>query len=76
MKDYIWIIVAGSFAVVSLFFFILTISNSSSLIKRLNKSKLNIITNLTVLLIGVGNIGIIIYLLQDIRKQIESFSSF
>lgn len=74
MKDYLWIIVAGIFALLSFIFFLLTISNSSSLIKKLKKSKLNIITNIAVLVIGMANIGIIVYLLQEIKLQIENFS--
>lgn len=74
MKDYLWIIVAGIFALLSFIFFLLTISNSSSLIKKLKKSKLNIITNVAVLVIGIANIGVIVYLLQEIKLQIENFS--
>lgn len=74
MKDYLWIIVAGIFALLSFIFFLLTISNSSSLIKKLKKSKLHIVTNVAVLVIGIANIGVIVYLLQEIKLQIENFS--
>lgn len=76
MKDYLWIIIVAIFALVAFIFFMMTLSNSSSLIKRLRKSKANIILNLTILLIGLANIGIGIYLLQDVREQIERFSNF
>lgn len=75
MKDYLWLIVVGVFALLAFIFFMLTISNSSSLISKLKKSKWHITVNIMVLLIGLGNIGIGIYLLQDIRKQIELLSS-
>lgn len=75
MKDYFWVIVAGVFALISFLLFILTISSSSSLIKRLRLSKLNIMFNISLLLIGIANIGVGIYLLQDVREQIEKFSS-
>ncbi|MBO0476475.1 hypothetical protein DOK76_05290 [Vagococcus sp. DIV0080] len=74
MKDYLWIIVAGTCAILAFLFFILTITNSTSLIQRLKKSKLHIITNIAVLLIGLGNIGMVIYLLLDLREQINFFS--
>ncbi|MFW8054131.1 hypothetical protein [Vagococcus fluvialis] len=76
MKDYLWIIIASVFALIALFFFILTISNGTSLIKKLKKNKLHVLTNITILLIGFGNIGLVIYLLQDVRRQIETFSAF
>lgn len=76
MKDYLWIIIASVFALVAFMFFIMTLSTSSSLIKRLKKSKLNILLNVTILIIGFGNIGIAIYLLQNIREQIRVFSTF
>ena len=75
MKDYIWIVIAGVFALLAFIFFIMTIATSSSLIKKLKHSKANIILNLTILVIGIANIGIGVYLLQDIRQQIELFSS-
>ncbi len=75
MKDYLWLIVVGVFALLAFIFFMLTISNSSGLISKLKKSKWHITVNIMVLLIGLGNIGIGIYLLQDIRKQIELLSS-
>lgn len=76
MKDYLWVIVAGVFALLSFLLFILTISSSSSLIKRLRLSKFNILFNVSLLLIGFVNIGVGIYLLQSVREQIEKFSSF
>ncbi|MEG0285813.1 MAG: hypothetical protein RR494_07100 [Vagococcus sp.] len=76
MKDYLWIIIVAIFALIAFIFFMMTLSNSSSLIKRLRKSKANIMLNLTILLIGLANIGIGIYLLQDVRQQIERFSNF
>ena len=75
MKDYLWIIVAGSFAVFAFLFFIMTISSSTSLIKKLRLKKANILLNVAILLIGLGNIGIMIYLFQDIRTQIEIFTN-
>ena len=76
MKDYLWIIIVAIFALIAFIFFMMTLSNSSSLIKRLRKSKANIMLNLTILLIGLADIGIGIYLLQDVRQQIERFSNF
>lgn len=73
MKDYLWIIIAGVFALLSFVFFLLTISNSSSLIRKLKKSKLNIVVNVLILGIGFTNIGIIVFLLQEIRTQIDNF---
>lgn len=73
MKDYLWIIIAGVFALLSFIFFLLTISNSSSLIRKLKKSKLHVMTNVFILFIGFVNIGVIVYLLQEIRTQIENF---
>lgn len=75
MKDYLWIIIAGTFALLAFVFFMLTISNSTSLIKKLKKSKLNIIVNLIVLSIGIGNLVVIVYLLQEIREQIDRFTA-
>ena len=76
MKDYIWIIIAGVFALIAFFFFVTTISKSGSLISKLKLSKLNIGINVLVLLIGAGNIAIALYLLQDVKRQIELFTSF
>lgn len=75
MKDYLWIVIAGVFALIAFIFFIMTIATSSSLIKKLRYKKLNIVLNLMILVIGIANIGIGVYLLQDIREQIEVFSS-
>lgn len=75
IKDYLWIIVAGIFALVAFFLFIMTLSTSSGLIRKLKKKKANILINLTILLIGIVNIGIGIYLLMDIRAQIQMFTS-
>ncbi|MGX7024899.1 hypothetical protein [Vagococcus hydrophili] len=74
MKDYLWIIVAGTFALVAFIYFIMTIATSSTLIKKLKKKKAHILLNVAVLIIGLANIGIGFYLLQDIRHQIEVFS--
>ena len=76
MKDYLWIIIAGIFALVAFFFFVMTVSKSGSLINKLKLSKGHIVVNVMVLVIGLGNIGIAVYLLQNIREQIELFTSF
>lgn len=75
MKDYLWIIIAGVFALFAFVFFLMTIGSSSSLIKKLKLKKANIIINIFILLIGISNLGLVIYLLQDIREQIDKFSS-
>lgn len=75
MKDYIWLIVTGVCALLAFIFFLITISNSTSLIKKLKKSKWHVMLNVLVLTIGIGNVAIAIYLLQDIRKQIEMFTN-
>lgn len=76
MKDYLWIIIAGIGALIAFLVFILTLSTSTSLIKRLNRSKANILLNITVLLLGFTNLGLAIYLLQDIRDQISKFGGY
>lgn len=76
MKDYLWIIVASVFAIAAFLFFILTLSTSASLIKRLKKRKINIMLNIMVLIIGFANLGLAIHILQDVRGQIERFSNF
>lgn len=76
MKDYLWIFIAGIIATIAFVFFLLTIAKSTSLIKKAKKSKGHILVNLLVLTIGIGNIGIIMYLLKDIRQQIEMFTMF
>lgn len=75
MKDYLWLIIVGCFALIAFVFFMITISNSVTLIKKLKKSKINIMLNVLILLIGIANIGIGVYLLMDVRKQIDIFTS-
>lgn len=75
MKDYLWVIVAGVFALVSFLLFIISIGQSSSLINRLKKSKTNILLNVTLIIIGFVNVGVGIYLLQSVREQIQQFSN-
>ena len=75
MKDYLWLIITGVCALLAFVFFLITISNSTSLIKKLKKSKWQIMLNMFVLAIGIGNIAIAIYLLRDIREQIELFTN-
>lgn len=76
MKDYLWVIVTGVFSLVSFLLFILTINSSTSLIKRLRRSKWNLLLNITLLLIGISNLGIAMFLLLNVREQIEKFSNF
>lgn len=75
MKDYSWVIVASVFALVAFLLFTISIGSTSSLIKRLRLNKLNILLNISLLVIGFGNIYFAVYLLQNVREQIELFTN-
>jgi len=74
MKDYFWVIFAASGAVLAFIFFILTLSSTTSIIKKAKKRKLNIMVNIFLLLLGLSNIGVSLYLIMSIREQIERLS--
>lgn len=76
MKDYLWVIITTVFSLIAIVFFILNLSSTSILMKKVKKSKLNLIPNILVLFIGLSNIGIAVYLLLSVREQIERISSF
>lgn len=75
MKDYLWVVIAGLFSLISFILFVISIGPSSSLINRLKISKFNIILNVALIVIGFVNIGVGFYLLQSVREQIQNFTS-
>jgi len=74
MKDYFWVILSVSGATLAFIFFIFTLSSTTSIIKKAKKSKLNIMVNISLLLLGLSNVGLSFYLIMSIREQIERLS--
>ncbi|WP_348921390.1 hypothetical protein [Enterococcus rotai] len=71
MIDYLWMLILGAAAIISLFFFLMTLSKDVFLIKKLRKKKSKLILNFSLLFIALTSLGLIAYLFTLLRDQIE-----
>ncbi|RHH66706.1 MULTISPECIES: hypothetical protein [Vagococcus] len=71
MKEYLWVIILGICGLLLLFLFVMTIATSSQLITKLRYSKSNLLLNFSLLIGGIVDIGLLIYLVMDVKSQIE-----
>jgi len=76
MKNYLWLIISGISAFCLLIFFLINFRNSVSIVRRLKKNKIVLLTDVFIFIIGLSNIAVVIYLLSNIKDQIDKFSSF
>ncbi|WYJ96766.1 hypothetical protein DOK67_0001069 [Enterococcus sp. DIV0212c] len=72
--DYIWLFYLGGIATVSLLIFLMTLSKDTFLLTKLRKSKSGFLLNFSLLFITLGDLGIIIYLFNLLREQIDLLS--
>ena len=71
MMDYLWMFFLGGVAILSLMFFLFTLSRDTFLVKKLKKKKYMLGVNFSLLLITLGCLGMIVYLFNLLREQIE-----
>lgn len=71
MIDYIWMFILGGIAILSLLFFLITLSRDAFLLKKLRKKKFQLVLNFSLLFITLTSLGLIAYLFTLLRDQIE-----
>ena len=71
MIDYLWMFILGGIAIMSLVFFLMTLSRDVFLMKRLRKKKQSLGLNFALLFITLTSLGLIAYLFVLLRDQIE-----
>lgn len=71
MMDYLWMFFLGGIAVLSLVIFLITLSRDTFLVKKLKQKKSVLSVNFSLLLITLSSLGIIVYLFNLLRTQIE-----
>jgi len=71
MIDYLWLFILGGVAIVSLVFFLMTLSRDVFLVKKLRKKKQILGLNFALLFITLTSLGLIAYLFVLLRDQIE-----
>lgn len=71
MSKYLWLILLSIISFCALITFLVTFSRDSFLIKRLKKSKKNILVNFLLLGVTLESLGLIIYLFSILKDQIE-----
>ncbi|MBP2097246.1 hypothetical protein [Enterococcus rivorum] len=71
MIDYLWMFILGGISILALFFFLVTLSRDTFLIKKLRKKKQVVALNFSLLFISLGCLGTIVYLFSLLKTQIE-----
>jgi phosphoglycerol transferase MdoB-like AlkP superfamily enzyme len=71
MIDYLWMFILGGISIISLVFFLISLSRDVFLIKKLRKKKQILVLNFSLLLITLSSLGLIAYLFGLLREQIE-----
>lgn len=71
MIDYLWMFILGGVASIALLFFLMPLSRDAFLIKKLRKSKQQLLLNFSLLFISLICLGLIAYLFTLLRDQIE-----
>ncbi|ALS36958.1 phosphoglycerol transferase MdoB-like AlkP superfamily enzyme [Enterococcus rotai] len=71
MIDYLWLFILGGVAIISLVFFLMTLSRDVFLVKKLRKKKQILGLNFALLFITLTSLGLIAYLFVLLRDQIE-----
>ena len=71
MKDYLWIYILGGIASASLLFFLVTLSRDVFLVRKLQKKKLDLAFNFSLLAVSITSLGLIIYLFVLLKDQIK-----
>ncbi|WP_348921001.1 hypothetical protein [Enterococcus rotai] len=71
MIDYLWLFILGGVSIVSLVFFLMTLSRDVFLVKKLRKKKQILGLNFALLFITLTSLGLIAYLFVLLRDQIE-----
>lgn len=71
MIYYLWVFVLAGVALVSLFFFLLTLTQDINIIKVLKKKKTALVLNFSLFIITIVSSGLIIYLFYELKRQID-----
>lgn len=71
MTNYLWLFLLAGLAVLSLFYFVITLSRDVFLLKKLRKKKRKYILNFSLLVLTLGSLSLIVYLFNILREQIE-----
>ena len=71
MIDYLWMFILGGISIISLVFFLMSLSRDVFLIKKLRKKKQILVLNFSLLFITLSSLGLIAYLFVLLREQIE-----
>lgn len=71
MIYYLWVFILAGVALVSLFFFLLTLTQDINIIKVLKKKKTALVLNFSLFIITIVSSGLIIYLFYELKRQID-----
>jgi len=71
MIDYLWMFILGGISIISLVFFLMSLSRDVFLIKKLRKKKQILVLNFSLLFITLSSLALIAYLFVLLREQIE-----
>lgn len=71
MIYYLWVFVLGGVALVSLFFFLLTLTRDANLVRSLKKKKTALLLNFSLFIIAIISSGLIVYLFLELKRQID-----
>lgn len=71
MTKYIWLFILGGIAMIALIFFLMTFSKDMFLIKKLKKTKKNLILNFSLIITTLTCLGLVIYLFTLLKEQIN-----
>lgn len=71
MIYYLWVFILSGVALISIFYFLLTINRDLSLGKQLKKKTSTLVVNFMLLLISLVSTGLIIYLFLELKRQID-----
>ncbi|MDR0922705.1 MAG: hypothetical protein LBM95_10035 [Lactobacillales bacterium] len=71
MMDYLWIFLLGGVAIVTLIFFLVTLSRDIFLLKRLRYGKSKLLLNFSFIGLTLASLGLVVFLFNLIKEQIE-----
>lgn len=71
MIYYLWVFILSGIALISIFYFLLTLNRDLSLAKQIKKKSKVLVVNFILLLISIVSTGLIIYLFLELKRQID-----
>ncbi|MGY3766778.1 hypothetical protein ACWOAH_09665 [Vagococcus vulneris] len=74
MLDFIWVAILALLTIISLIFFLTTLSSDMNAVKRLKKKKSSLVINFSLFAISLISLGLIIYLFLALKTQVDILS--